>query len=415
MDTLSGRARRLGGAALVLIAVLTLIGYLQDFQRQSAGLPFGSVELSAEQFYLKDIIVHHGIARAAWTGDIDRPYLLTEQEAYWRTTWPEMPLAKPTAYAPTWHLVAGPALLFPLEIGFGVWLFLCLAALVWMWWRVFIPSLQNETQLWLVLGILFSLDVLLGLKEGQTTFLTTAAIGGLWYYGREESGKLSPGRHLILALLFVITTIKPGLGLVAMAILLGQRRWLATALGSLLALFIALSLTPVLGGLVWISDYLDLLRHYRWELLADYLKPSMEPTTGTSLAVLLNALGLLPPPTVFSALSLLSLVFLALTVITRWLNWYEARHLPVLLIFCYLLFAPHLTCTEDFLLLVAVASGGFWAERRFFRWQLLLLLVVMNLGPEAFWPTSNLLAAAAKAILALWYLVSLRDSHLRSH
>lgn len=410
MDDLQSRARRLAGAALVLIAVLGLVGYGQDFQRMTPPLPFGAVDLDGNDFYLKDFIVHHGIARAAWTGGLEQPYLLAEQEAYWRDSYPALPLAKPTAYAPTWHLVAGPALLFPLEVGFGVWLLLSFAALAWLWWQVLLPSLRSKTQLWLLLAATFSLDVLLGLKEGQTTFLTTAAMGGLWFYGREERGRLSSGHHLLLALLFVVTTIKPGLGLVALALLLGQRRWLASLLGGALSLLIALGLTPVLGGLTWIPDYLDLLRHYRWELLSDYFKPSMEPTTGTSLAVLLNAIDIFSPPTVFTWLSYLSLCLFVLSVLGRWLGWYDAKHLVGILAFCYLLFAPHLTCTEDFLLLVAIASGGFWAERRFFFWKLLLLFIVMNLGPEAFWPESNLLAAAAKVILALCYLGSLRPT-----
>ncbi|MEM1060064.1 MAG: glycosyltransferase family 87 protein, partial [Verrucomicrobiota bacterium] len=351
-------ARRLGLLAVVLVALVSAAGYLQDLARPPVpGMPWGVTITPEGGFFLKDFVVHHGVAQAAWAGEIERPYRFEAQAEFWRTHWPAMPLSKPAGYTPLWYLVGAPATALPLSAGFGAWMTVCLLALGALWWWVLAPAVTSRPQLWLLLGVTLSLDVFLGLREGQPSLVTAAALGALWWWSREGEPR-TWSRDLALGLLVLAAGIKPGPVLIALGLLIGQQRWRALAMGLAAMGAWCLAITPWLGGAAWPTDYAAMLRGYRWDAVPETLAQAMTPLSGTNLTVPLYTWLGVPVATLLPVFSLLTLLTWIGLVFARLKGWASPAFFVQGLVFNYLLFAPQLTCTEDVLLLLAIAAGG---------------------------------------------------------
>lgn len=347
-----GRVQRLQRAAVaaVLLAMLYQI-LLPAFQEPNFGI-------SAEggKIVIRDIAAHLTFARAFWTGAADYSVASHLQIT---NAWAGLPVnrALPFGYAPTMLVVLAPFVLWPLVWGFAVWTIASAGAVWWM-------SRADRSDLLFGPLLVASPLALLSLALGQTSLVSSAAVIVLLLRDRRRahagvqetwSWHIVPDIVVLCAL-----TAKPPLAVAAGGALLAGRRWRTVSGAVALTVVTVLALTPRLG-VAWVGQYLDMIAHYNRETADAAFAWSLRPDLMTNLRAVLWENGF-AGDAVASGISSASWIVMTVGVVAAGLRGPIGRGMAwVMAIFAFLLFCPHLSSTEDVLLVVATVAATDWA------------------------------------------------------
>lgn len=402
--------------ALALLTVLSSFRMLTT-EKQETGGPFGvfSVPEQPGATVIVDFPTHLNYARHFWAGEPPRPYTMEAQREMVLNWVPTAQSGMPFAYSPAAVLLSYPFTLVPAAIAFLFWSTLSVIAALLIWRLYLTPRLQGMPDLLLALGAMFSLSFFSTLIIGQTSILTAAAIAGtwalLWDFSEQRWRHLNWGQHLLLAFLLFLMASKPSIAIAVGAMLLAARAWRALAIGAVLCLATGLALSPVLGGFPqWISDYRALLDGYHQDGIGDFMRPGLPPHILTSLLGFLDqwtTWGSGFNSTLCKCLWLGGTGALIALVFSQKMSGSTFFRLNLL---WFLIFCPHVSATEDWILALAVieplrSTDPKEAYRRP-TWILEFLLVVMAVNFRQGVPFGELALAPALfaklALLGLW-------------
>jgi len=220
------------------------------------------------------------------------------------TASPSEPLGVgPIPYPLIFALLMTPFTLPPPPLSFGLWTLLNLAAAVDLGWRVSVV-LPDTGFGRAALAVLISAPIAQGLLVGQPTVLLACAMAECFL-------SLRGGREVRGGLWLSALLLKPQYGILLGPILIWKRRWSVVA-GVALGGLVILVTSTLLVGLPGLLSYTAALgddapfrggamtnpgQMINWRGLILYLRPSIGPSTGLVLTIVLGALtvaGLLP-------------------------------------------------------------------------------------------------------------------------
>ncbi|MEM1060264.1 MAG: glycosyltransferase family 87 protein [Verrucomicrobiota bacterium] len=402
-------------AALALLTVLGTWQMLASQQAQS-GAPFGvfSWDEPDSPIAIVDFPTHLNFTRHFWAGEPPRPYTMEAQQAMVRAWVPNAGHGMPFAYSPVAVLLAAPMTLLPTGLAYLLWGLANAAAATLVWRCYLAPRVRDLPGLILALAGTLSLSFFSTLIIGQTSILTTVAIAGiwalLWDFARQEWRPLELRGSLLAGGLLFLVASKPSVAIAAGFLLLGARAWRALGVAAALCLATSLAMSPVLGGFPqWIGDYVALLGGYNQEQIGDFMRPGIPPQILTSLLGFLDQAGPGSPArnaAVCQVLWLGGSLLLCGLVLTRRLP--PGAYFRLTLVW-FLIFCPHVSATEDWLLVLAVVEPRAWPPRvapRHRLWLLEAALLVVAVNFRQGVPFENLALAPALVakfgLLLLW-------------
>jgi hypothetical protein len=313
-------------------------------------------------------------------------------------------------------LLLGPFCLLPIHWGYVAWSLLAAAAVWWLTRRG--HSLPVVTPL-----VLFSPLGLACFVLGQTAFLAAAAMVWLMMRHAQVEGqaqKSSDWRAALgdAALLWVLTA-KPPLAIAAGTALLAERRWRPLALGVAMTAVTTLALTPLLGW-DWPAQYVRMMTSYNREAADAAFAWSLRPDHMSNLRSLLWYSGLVGDALATRLATLVWLATSAGLVVWGLRSRVSSRAIWPLAVLSFLLFCPHVTSTEDLLLVVVIAAMASAPSARPGTPQVLiaaLALLVVWLAPEVLLSTSAartaLLLTAKLGIGVTWLFLAAKVSGFR--
>lgn len=349
---------------LAISCFVVLASYhMLSYEVAESGDPFGVFSPSEEigSTVIVDFPTHLNYARHFWEGEPPQPYTMEAQREMVLNWVPTAQSGMPFAYSPVAVLLSYPFTLLPTAKAFLLWSGLSVLVATLLWRLYLTPRIQGGSDLVLALVSVLSLSFFSTLIIGQTSILTAAAVAGtwavLWDFSEQRWRKLDWGSHLLLALLLFLVASKPSIAIAVGAMLLAARAWLALAMGALLCLATGLALSPVLGGFPeWISDYRALLDGYHQDAVGDFMRPGLPPHILTSL------LGFLDQRTDWgsgfnsSVCKYLWLGGTAALIAFVFFQKLSGSAFFRLNLLWFLIFCPHVSATEDWILALAVVQ-----------------------------------------------------------
>ena len=253
--------------------------------------------------------------------------------------------ALPPAYPPTILWILGPLCVLPAAWAYVLWTLLGVATIWWM--------AGPRWSIWLV-AVFFSPVAFSCFKLGQTSVLTAA--GFLFLMSRDlDREPVQPGMasYWIEAAVLWALVAKPPFAVASVALLAG-RHWRPVALASGLTVVSLVLLLPRLG-IAWVPEYAHIVTHYDLETADPAFTWSLAPHTMGNLRALLYVvfeLGDAAAGNWSRTVWLATLVGILVAGVRRQLPT-EARWAFAVL--AYLLFCPHVTSTEELLLIIPLA------------------------------------------------------------
>jgi hypothetical protein len=272
-------------------------------------------------------------------------------------------VALPFGYSPTMLLVLAPFCLLPERFAYVLWSAAGVLGTVWIVRRAPGPWIA-------LLGFLTPIVVFL-LALGQTALLSTAALFFLMRSSVDRDAR-SPSVWARAAVLFLLTA-KPPLAATAAAALLATGDVAAVCIAAVMTAASMVGASPWLGD-SWVTDYVELLRHYdrarldpafAWSIVPDSmsnLRAALSPDAGLGDDVALTTSG-----------AIFVCALAALAAGGRACDWEPGRAWR-LAVLAYLTCCPHLSPTEDVALVCAVVGLGPARARQ--RWLLALAALV---------------------------------------
>ncbi len=283
-----------------------------------------------------------------------------------------------------------------------------------MWYLL--PRIKNSVQAGAVFASFFSYVLLDVFLMGQTSIVTTCLLAAgvvLLETRSKRTGRERLLADLLLSLILYLLAIKPSVGLILVALIIGERIWMA-----LLACGVGLLLTWVLlanhyGGLIaGLQDYLWILNHYCQADMTSFLRPGLAPGISTNFTSALTIFAPEHNAAIFLASRLIFEGLIFALIVARWFKRISFSTQLQGLLLTFLLFCPHLLVTEDFVICLLIVEGNFFRPGWSALPKILLVFLLVNLiliGNLFTGPGSNPLplAFAAKVILASWWLLDL--------
>lgn len=339
-------ARRLLHDAVVpALLVLILWRVLGDaFSQEQFGIRF----IGEGGIRIKDFASHLTFAKAFWLGkagyDVESHLRITSQ---WAGR--SVGVALPFGYSPTMLWILAPLCVLPTVWGFALW---TLAGGLAAWWMS-----RPRWSLGAAAAVLS--PVAMGcFALGQTALVTTAGLLMLMSQDLDDPGRTAPDRRAASAwrdaIVLWALTAKPPLALTGATALLAGRRFRPLVLALGLTVLSTVALTPALG-IGWMREYAHLATHYERETADPAFAWSFVPGTMSNLRALLHvALGMSDSAASHwsSGLWLLVLAGIVATGIGRVLPAQASWGFAAL---AYLLLCPHVSWTEELLLVLILA------------------------------------------------------------
>jgi hypothetical protein len=347
------RRRRLDGLILATLAGVSILLFanvrtLPDYVAGREAPPPSASASAPTGPPVQDFACAFNYARSAAQHRGVSPYSIPEQRRF-LTEWlgPHISSSAPFAYGPAAILAWAP--LFPLP-----------TAWAWLVWNLIGVTLATAAVRWTarddrgLLGFgglaLLSPTTFHCLVLGQTALFTSALLAGVVVLARDAKDKRAVYG---IAACLVLVSMKPPLAMVAGAALLAAGCWRALLAGS------AAILIVVLAAIVWwttdaVADYGALVSRYNLVEAPALFRAGFHPEFMTNLRNVLLHAGLDDAraaaatwPPLAAGLAVPLLVGLAMR---------RRPRLDVALAFTatsYALFSPHLTPTEDFVMVMA--------------------------------------------------------------
>lgn len=346
-----GRVQRLQRAAVAAV----LVAMLYQVLLPAFGEPNFGISVDAGKIVIRDMASHLTFARAFWSGSAD--YSVA---SHLRITsdWAGVPMnrALPFGYAPTMLVVLAPFALMPTVGGFALWTVVSAGAIWWM-------SRAARSDLLFGPLIVASPLAILCLALGQTSLVSSAAVVFLLLRDRAHgaAGGAERWNWRIVPDIVVLAALtgKPPLAVAAGAALLAGRRWRTVAGAVALTVVTVLALTPQLGA-AWVGQYLDLITHYNRDTADAAYAWSLRPDLMTNLRAVLWQNGLAGDAAA-STISSACWIGATIAVVAAGVSGVIGRGMAwVLAGFAFLLFCPHLSSTEDMLLVVVTVAATDW-------------------------------------------------------
>lgn len=385
--------------------------------------PFGVFSLPENPgtTVIVDFPTHLNYARHFWAGEPSHPYTMEAQQEMVLNWVPTAQSGMPFAYSPVAVLLSYPLTLVPTALAFLFWSSLSVIAALLIWRVYLTPRLQGMPDLFLALVAVLSLSFFSTLIIGQTSIVTAAAVAGtwalLWNFSTQRWRQFGWGGHLLLGFLLFLVASKPSIAIAVGAMLLAAQAWRAIAIGAVLCLLTSLALSPVLGGFPqWISDYRALLDGYHQDGIGDFMRPGLPPHILTSL------LGFLDQWTMWSSgfnSALCKYLWLGGTFGLIGLAWSQKLSGCTffrLNLLWFLIFCPHVSATEDWILALAVVEplrvkmDKEAYQRPTWILEILLVAIVVNFRQGVPFETLELAPAlfAKLTLLGLWIWQAMR-------
>ncbi len=386
-----------------LVAVLLLILVARVLVPALGEANFG-IGFDGDELVVRDWASHRQFAAAFWRGQTDYS-LASHLEMTNRWAGRAVDRALPFGYSPTMLWLLAPFAALPSVVAFLVWTLLSAAAIWWLTRREFSIFVVSALILLSPLGFYC-------LALGQSALLSAAAILFLIVRQRDKyaHGECWSWFIAIDALVLWALTAKPPLAIVAGAGLLAFRRWRTVGAAVLMTVVSTVALTPLLGW-NWPSEYLHLITNYDRETAPVEFAWSLRPDHMSNLRAVLWSSGLVGDHLACRISTGLWLLATGAAVAVAWRKRRFAEFTWLVAIAAYLLFCPHVTSTEDLLLVVPLA----WlvVSRGISHFSLAGLVVVAcalaiaflapgQAVPLGFWRSASLLALKAAALAAAW-------------
>jgi hypothetical protein len=335
-----------GGTAihgLLVVALLALVAWRLLLPALSADeYSFAIASDATGGGWSRDFVAILTFAKAAWRGaagyDV-ASFLRVTREAL---GWP-VPHALPFPYSPTMLWLLAPFCALPLTWAYVAWTLLAVAA---VWWMT-----RARSALWLLVAC-FSPTAFWCFRDGQTAFLSTAAL--LFLMVRDLDRGRSPRADWPDATVLWALGAKPPLALTAGLVLLLRGRWrpLVMAVGATVVTTAAL--TPLLG-IDWIHDYVWLVGHYDRDTADPVYVTSLVPELMGNLRALLHVTMHFPDASAVRWSAVAWIIALGGLIVVARSHEIRGEAIWSFAALAYLLFCPHVTGTEDLLLLLILA------------------------------------------------------------
>jgi hypothetical protein len=341
------------------------------FQRHRIkNLPFGFL-LSPEggvqiQDFALNLVYFHGIQERL----VPHPYRLDDQEKLLRHLLFGMTSGLSHGYSPVAFVLALPLLPLSGAQAYLIYVLAGAAGILLLFHFYLLPRVEHPAQLYALALCAVSVCLALTFALGQSAMITTSLLGFFWML-LQDHDKSDPWRmDLGLALLFWMLCLKPNVGAVAAALLLGARAWRPLVIGGALLALTWIAIAPFYGG--WwtgLQDYFYLLNHYNNADFTPFMRRDYVPGHDEEIRGLF----------VFdrAAMAVGTLILLVL----RWSRRITLSELFQGMIGIFLLFSPYLLPSEDWVLCLLVVEGAFFrpASRLAAYGKLLLLFGIMDL------------------------------------
>jgi hypothetical protein len=328
--------------SLLLLAVIVLVRVVLPALEDQR---FGVATTARGGGWSSDFVGILTYVRALWAGEASydvASHLRVTSERVGRP----VDYALPFGYPPTILWLLGPFCLLPDAWSFAAWSIASLLAVAWI--------LRRGPSPWIAAACLSPL-VFACFSLGQTALLTTAAV--LFLAGRDLAGEgEARGATFPAACSVVLWTLsaKPPLAVTAGVALLLARRWRTVAAASAFTVGSLLLLLPVIG-LGWTRDYLRIITHYDLQTANSAFTNAIAPQTMNNLRALLHVTFGAGDAIASRVSAILWMSSLAAAGALAWRAILTPGGCWIGVIFGYLLFFPHLTYTEDLLLLAVLA------------------------------------------------------------
>lgn len=341
----SGKRQPVKTRDVVVITVLAVIVYAlcAPAYRES---PFG-ISINGGKLIIRDFASHFNFARAFWHGGAD--YSLS---THLRLTseWAGRPInrALPFGYSPTMLWLLSPLAFLSTFNAYVVWVLLGCAAVIWIC-RTDAFSVPICAVLLLTPLAFFSFAL------GQTSILSTAALVALVrrhveLHDDAKSERWSWSLLPDVVLLWALSA-KPPLAITAGAALLACRRWKTVTIAVVATIATSVLLTARLGQ-SWMVDYLSMITHYDLETAPTEFAWSLHPDHMTNLRSVLWYSGVVGDHLASVISSACWIVATGFVVLHSRKSGRDATSVWLSVCAAYLMFCPHLSSTEDMLLVV---------------------------------------------------------------
>lgn len=342
-------------AALVALTVILFssVGTLPDWQpgaaeaARRAKFPTGSLPV-------QDFAYIFNYARRAVETPGVSPYSVEQHRAF-LTAWmgPHVASALCFAYSPLVVLLLVPLFPLPTTWAWLVWNLLGAWAAAWGLRRL---AGADGTLLSIGRLVLISPTAFHCLALGQTALLATGGLTAILALGRSDSGFSSPATWVTAACLLVLAA-KPPLAVVAAVALLAADRWRPVVVATGAALVV------LAGAILWwsvalVPDYLALVGRYNVVDANPLFRAGYTPGFMSNLR---NALLRVTPlddarASGMSALVLAPVLALPVLLAVALRRAIAPERALAWTVMGYALFSPHLSPTEDLLLLLPLAA-----------------------------------------------------------
>jgi hypothetical protein len=335
---------------------------LAGSQSQASGSP-DNVQLASGTY--QDFSAHLQFVREYWKGVALRPY--TEQgQREIATAWigqePARGLA--FAYSPTLFLLLAPFTLVGVPAAYLLYGLLVQVATAILLVRFLRPVCGDLRLAWLyVVSTGLSLAWFNTLKFGQTSILTTLAFVWLWTAlwdpvdRKWRAPKIST--QWWLGLVVGALSAKPNLAVTAGVLLLAGGAWTSVCVAGGVVLLAVVSATLHLGGVQWMSDYLNLLGHYNRDEIGEFLAWSLDVKNNTNFLSATAQLLHVSEAVLSRISSFLWIGGLAVWwVFARREGGSRAAYWTGFHLLWFLLVSPNLMHTEDVLLVLLPVFGA---------------------------------------------------------
>jgi hypothetical protein len=330
--------------AVVAVALFASVRFPPDLARDATEAP--AAIAAAPPSRIQDFAFVFNYARRAVERPGVSPYTYDAHREFYRA-WlgPQVRSALCFTFGPTTMVVL--ALLFPLATAWA-WLVWNLASAWLMSWAVRVLPEGDRRTLGLARLTAVSATGFNCLVNGQTGLFTTGCLGAVVHLAaRPQSGSALA----CAVFLFALTMKPPFAAIAALALLLAQRT-------RPLVLSVLLVAVSTAGMMAWwtpgvFADYATLLGRYNLVDADEIVRAGCLPTTMSNLRSVLLRTGAFDDSQAFRASGwvLAAALLPPIVAVLRRRTWSLDLAMSWVVL-AYLLFAPHLSPTEDLLLLV---------------------------------------------------------------
>jgi hypothetical protein len=366
-------------AAFFACSLVVLQGLADRLLWWTPGFPFGAnYDAVHARLFVQDFAYNYGLTKAAVLGTIDAPYTEQGQLEFMRQ-WigRGFGVALGYGYSPTLGLLFAPLLPMPTTAAYVVWALapaLCLLAAA----ATRLGGNLDERDRFSLLLLL----VLLGSAsyQGEIQLGKTAVVLGMIAFALITACR-GRGDDRAAGLLLFLLTAAPPLALAMGLGLLIDRRPKAVSL-ALCLVAIEVACVAALLGPGWVGDYIRLLTHYTSDTAPRAFRPFLRPDGMSNVRHLLVTLGWADHTAATASVAGWATVMAVALAMRDGLRPGTIRLSLALLAFT--IFSPHLTFSNDLLVVIVVWFMHAEADLRPLTRAVLigLLVVILDSGPS---------------------------------